>query len=67
MATKVAVLNLDWNGNIGRKEFDSMSDAQLIEACESEDFVFTLKSFQEAINDDYLSLEDCFIRFIEVE
>lgn len=64
--TKVAVLDLDLNENIGRKEFDAISNSELIEMCEGDDLIFSLEGFQVCINNDYLCLDNCFIRFIEI-
>lgn len=65
--TKVVVVVLDWNDNLTREQFESLSDEELVKNYSSGDFVFTLKQFQEAINDELLSVDDCFIRFIEVD
>lgn len=65
--TKVAIVVLDWNDNPSREKFESLSDEELVKNYTGGDFLLTLKEFQNAINDDILSLEDCFIRFIEVE
>ena len=64
---RVAVLELDFHDEIGRKEFNEMSDSDLLDICEGDGMVFSLTGFQNAINDDYLALESCFIRFFEAD
>jgi hypothetical protein len=64
---RVAVLVLYFYDEIGRKEFNEMSDSDLLDICEGDGMVFSLTGFQNAINDDDLVLENCFIRFCEAE
>lgn len=64
---RIAVLELDFHEDIGRKEFDEMSISDLLDICEGDGMVFSLIGFQSAINDDDLALESCFIRFYEAD
>lgn len=62
---KVAVLVIDWHDNVSKSQFESMSDKDLSELVDGDGMLFTLEAFQEAINEDFLDLGNCYIKFIK--
>lgn len=62
---RVYVVNCD--NYKGCEDLQAVSNLRFIEIAEEQGCVYSLKGFENDVNEDWLGLDNAYIRFIEVE